>query len=130
MKVGVTTLNTYEGLFIFKETLKEDELKAVVEKTMAVIEKHGGSVLGTKILGRRNFARPMGKRDAGIYVRAVFNLDAQKVAPLLASYKLSDDVFRVQITKGDSKSLKFVADILDAETEKKAATEEVAEASA
>ena len=116
-------MNTYEGMFIFSDTLKEEDLKAVVERTMAVIEKHGGSVLGTKILGRRNFARPMGKREAGVYVRAVFNLDAQKMTPLQASYKLNEEVFRLQVTCGDSKSLEFVADVLTEESEKKAAEE-------
>jgi small subunit ribosomal protein S6 len=117
--VGVATLNTYEGLFIFADTLKEEELKAAIERTMAVIVKHGGSVLGVKKLGRRNFARPMAKRDSGVYVRAVFNLEPGEIAPLTARYKLNEDVFRVQITRGDSKSLEFVAKVLEDESEKK-----------
>ncbi len=119
-------MNTYEGLFIFADTLKEDELKTAIENAMALIEKHGGSVLGNKKLGRRAFARPMKKRESGVYVRAIFNLDPSKVSNLVASYKLSEDVFRVQITKGDSKSLEFVAQILESENEKK--SEEKSEA--
>ena len=112
-------MNTYEGLFIFADTLKEEELKAAVERTMAVIVKHGGSVLGTKKMGRRNFARPMSKRDSGIYVRAIFNLEPGEIAPLTARYKLNEDVFRVQITRGDSKSLEFAAKVLEDESDKK-----------
>ncbi len=112
-------MNTYEGLFIFADTLKEEELKDVTASAMAVIEKQGGSVLGTKKLGRRNFARPMGKRDSGVYVRTVFNLDPTKVSPLLARYNLDDDVFRVQITRGDSNSLEFVANLMTEEAEQK-----------
>ena len=117
-------MNTYEGLFIFADTLKEEELQKVTDGALAEITKLGGSVLGAKKLGRRNFARPMAKRESGIYVRAVFNLDAQSVTPLLARYKLSDEVFRVQITRGDSRSLEFVAKVLEDETKKKSEVEE------
>lgn len=119
-------MNTYEGLFIFADTLKEEELKEVVDRTMAVIVKQGGSVLGVKKMGRRNFARPMSKRDSGIYVRAVFNLDPSEVTPLQARYELSEDVFRVQITCGDSKSLEFVANLVTEEAEKKVEAEAAA----
>jgi small subunit ribosomal protein S6 len=121
--VGVATLNTYEGLFIFADTLKEEELKDVIDRAMAEVTKFDGSVLGVKKLGRRNFARPMDKRESGIYVRTVFNLDPQSITPLLARYKLSEDVFRVQVTRGDSKSLEFVAKVLEEETKKKAEAE-------
>ena len=112
-KAGVAKLNTYEGLYIFDERLKEEELKQAVDQAHALIEKHGGSVLGSKTLGRRTFARQLKKRQAGIYVRTVFNMDPEKISPLLASYKLSEVVFRVQICRGDSKSLEFVAQILE-----------------
>ena len=119
-------MNTYEGLFIFDDKLKDDELKTTVDGALALIEKQGGSVLGYKKLGRRSFARPQKKREAGIYVRAVFNLDADKVSPLLAKYKLSEDVFRVQICRGDSKSLEFVAQALEDKSDEKEVAETVA----
>jgi ribosomal protein S6 len=121
--VGVAKLNTYEGLFIFADTLKEEELKEALDGTMTMIRKQGGSVLGLKKMGRRNFARTMQKRDSGIYVRSVFNLDPSEISPLMARYNLSDDVFRVQITRGDSKSLEFVANLTIEEAEKKAEAE-------
>jgi ribosomal protein S6 len=114
-------LNTYEGLFIFDDTLKDEELSAVQDKALAEIERQGGSVLGAKRLGRRNFARPMAKRQSGNYVRAIFNLDPNNVTPLLARYKLSEDVFRVQITRGDSKSMELVREITDAAVAQKEA---------
>lgn len=112
-------MNTYEGLFIFADTLKEEELKEVTDHALDAIVKQGGSVLGSKKMGRRNFARPIGKRDSGVYVRTVFNLAPEKVSPLLARFKLSDEVFRVQVTRGNSKSLEFVANLVTEEAEKK-----------
>lgn len=102
-------MNTYEGLFIFADTMKDEELAEALERVTAEIGRQGGSVLGTKKLGRRSFARPMKKRDAGIYLRMVFSLAPNKVTPLQARFKLSEDVFRVQITRGDEKSMSFVA---------------------
>ncbi len=125
--MGVAKLNTYEGLFIFADTLKEEELKEALDGTMGMIESQGGSVLGLKKIGRRNFARTMSKRDSGIYVRSVFNIEPSKISPLMARYNLSDDVFRVQITRGDSKSLEFVANLMTEEAEKKVETEDSAE---
>jgi ribosomal protein S6 len=123
--VGGAKLNTYEGLFIFADTLKEEELKEALDGTMSMIQKQGGSVLGLKKIGRRNFARTMHKRDSGIYVRSVFNLDPSEISPLISRYNLSDDVFRVQITRGDSKSLEFVANLTIEEAEKKAKADSV-----
>jgi len=103
-------LNTYEGLFIFPELLNDEELEAARSHVLAEIERHGGKVLGQRKLGRREFARPLGKQRSGVYVRVVFDLDGGKVPALRARYRLSDDVTRVQITTGDAQSLVWVQD--------------------
>ena len=103
-------MNTYEGLFIFADTLKEEELTEALERVVAEITRQKGELIGRKTLGRRSFARPMSKRESGVYVRMVFLLAPEKVTPLQARFKLSEDVFRVQITCGDEKSASMVAD--------------------
>ncbi len=101
-------MNTYEGLFIFPELLNDEELEAAHSHVLAEIERQGGRVLGVRKLGRREFARMMAKQRSGVFVRTVFELDGDKVAPLRARYRLSDDVFRVQITRGDEKSMDWI----------------------
>jgi ribosomal protein S6 len=101
-------LNTYEGLFIFPELLNDEELEAARSHVLAEIERQGGRVLGVRKLGRREFARPLDKQRSGVFVRTVFELAGDKVAPLRARYRLSDDVFRVQITCGDGQSMDWV----------------------
>jgi len=101
-------LNTYEGLFIFPELLNDEELEAARTHVLGEIERQGGRVLGVRKLGRREFARPLAKQRSGFFVRTVFELDGGKVALLRARYRLSDDVFRVQITRGDEKSMDWV----------------------
>lgn len=101
-------MNTYEGLFIFPELLTDEELEAARSHVLAEIERNGGKILGQRRLGRREFARPLGKQRSGVYVRVVFELDGDKVPVLHARYRLSDDVTRVQITLGDEQSLAWV----------------------
>jgi len=109
-------LNTYEGLFIFPELLNDEELEAARSHVLAEIERQGGKVLGQRKLGRREFARALGKQRSGVFVRVVFELDGSKVAPLRARYRLSDDVTRVQITCGDEQSMVWVQERAAEET--------------
>jgi ribosomal protein S6 len=94
-------LKTYEALFIFSSQHKEAELDKVVDKAKDEIVRLGGDITGTRVLGKKTFARPMKKRDTGNYIRVGFFLDASKIDALLARYKLNEDVFRVQITVAD-----------------------------
>ena len=48
-------------------------------------------------LGKRPFARPMKKQDAGYYYVIDFELEGDQVTPLKERLKLNEFVFRVQI---------------------------------
>jgi len=90
-------MKKYDGLYIFAGTAKDDSLDKSVEKMGAEITRLGGTVLETEILGKRTFARPMQKRENGVYVRIRFNLDPLQVTPLTNRYLLIEELFRVQI---------------------------------
>ncbi len=93
-------MNTYEGMFIFKDSLNEDEVEDAVKDVGEEIQKLGGNVENTARVGRRPFARLQGKREkAGHYIVMNFRLDASKITPLLARLKLKDEVFRTQIMR-------------------------------
>ena len=95
-------MKTYEGMFIFKDALKDDELETAVKVVREEIEKLGGAVENTARMGRRPFARLQGKRHkAGHYIVMNFSADPQSITPLLARLKLNADVFRTQITAQD-----------------------------
>jgi ribosomal protein S6 len=102
-------VNTYEGLFIFPELLNDEEFEAARSHVLAEIERHGGKVLGVRKLGRREFARALGKKQrSGVFVRVVFEIAGDQIVLLRARYRLSDDVTRVQITCGDEQSMTWV----------------------
>lgn len=109
-------MNTYEGLFIFPEILNDEEFEAARSHVLAEIERQGGKVLGQRRLGRRDFARPIRKQRAGVYVRVVFEIDGSKIPILHGRYRLGDDLTRVQITCGDEQSLAWVQEPAEKET--------------
>jgi len=89
----------YEGLFIFPETLNEEQLDQAIDAVKAEIEKIGGSFEGSTRLGKRTFARPMKKKKAGIYAIIMFNMDGADIPALKHRLKLGANVFRSQFVK-------------------------------
>ena len=90
-------MKTYEAMFIFPSSLKDDALEKMLERIRGDIAKLNGTVVNTQVLGTRTFARPMQKRDAGLYVKMMIGLDPKDVAAFKAKCRLNEDIFRVQI---------------------------------
>jgi len=96
-------MNTYDGLFIFGETVRDERVGEMTSYVAGEIEKLGGKILNKRDMRQRSFARPMNKKETGVYVAVTFTLDPDKVADLSARYKLNDEVFRCQIVKLNEK---------------------------
>lgn len=96
-------MKTYEGLFIFSSSLKDEERKQALEKVYEVLTNAQANVLGKEELGRRSFARPIKKRHSGYYVRVLFESDPQAITKLIARFKLNNDVLRIQLLVADKK---------------------------
>ena len=96
-------MKKYDGLYIFAGNAKDDVLEASLTKAVAEIERFGGKVEVQEILGKRTFARPMHKRENGVYALVRFELDPAKVTELVNRYKLVEEVFRVQILAVDDR---------------------------
>ena len=96
-------MKKYDALYIFVGVTKDDVLEANLEKALAEVTRLGGSVLEKVSLGKRNFSRPMKKRESGVYVKVRMELDPLKVSELVNRYKLVEEVFRVQILAVDDR---------------------------
>jgi ribosomal protein S6 len=94
-------MNLYEGLFIFPETVREEEFDAVTAGVRAEIEKLGGQVESLTRMGQRGFARLLQKRKSGHYVVSRFHLDPGQLTALRTRIKLGGQVFRAQFTRAD-----------------------------
>ncbi|MFA6172787.1 MAG: 30S ribosomal protein S6 [Kiritimatiellales bacterium] len=87
---------SYEGLFIFPETLEEAQLDLAVEAVKVELEKLGGSLESSTRLGKRSFARPLRKKKNGIYVVIMFRLEGGQIDAFKHRLKLATNVFRAQ----------------------------------
>ncbi len=101
-------MRTYEGLFIFEDSLRDEALDGVLDRVRGDITRFGGQILATIHIGRKTFARPMKKRETGQYFRIVFDIGPEHIAALRARYRINEDVLRVQITLGDKNTAKLL----------------------
>lgn len=100
VREGRKKLKTYEALFIFSSSLKDEALEEVVEQIRGEIAKLNGSIQGVHPMGKRTFVRPLKKCEAGQYVRIDFCVDPGNISALQARFKLNENIFRVQIVRG------------------------------
>jgi len=84
-------------MFIFASSLKDEVLEKMLERIRGDIAKLNGTVVNTQVLGTRTFARPMQKREAGLYVKMTVSLDPQEVAAFKLKCRLNEEIFRVQL---------------------------------
>ena len=96
-------MKKYDGLYIFAGNAKDDVLENNFAKAIAEIERFGGKIESQDILGKRTFARPMHKRENGVYALVRFELDPSQVQDLVNRYRLVEEVFRVQILAVDDR---------------------------
>ena len=96
-------MKKYDGLYIFASSAKDDVLEKQIDKARGEITRLSGNVLSTDLLGKKTFARPLHKRDNGVYVKIRFELDPAQIPTLIGRYHLSEDVFRVQILAVDER---------------------------
>jgi len=96
-------MKKYDGLYIFAGNAKDDVLESNLTKAVSEIERFGGKVESQDILGKRTFARPMHKRENGVYALVRFEMDPAKVKELVNRYRLVEEVFRVQILAVDER---------------------------
>ncbi len=122
-------MKTYDALYIFVGIAKDDVLDANLEKALAEVTRLGGNVVAKETLGRRPFARPMKKRENGVYVKVRFELDPLKVDELVNRYHLVEEVFRVQILAVDARREAKIASERQARAER-IAKKEAAQAAA
>ena len=116
-------MKKYDALYIFVGIAKDDALEANLEKALAEVTRLGGNVITKDSLGKRGFARPMKKRENGVYVKVRFEFDPQKIDELVKRYQLVEEVFRVQILAVDERREAKIAQERNVRAERLAKTE-------
>ena len=92
-------MNNYEGLFIAKPDLKEDDVKNLFKIISEAVSKNGGTITKEESWGKKQLAYPVKKFKEGYYYKLDFTAPADAIAKMDAVYKLNQDILRVMITK-------------------------------
>ena len=121
-------MKKYDGLYIFAGSARDEVLDKMIEAASAEIGNHSGNILSTEMLGKKTFARPMKKRDNGVYVKIRFEIDPAAIEKLTKRYKLIEDVFRVQFLAVDERLETVLAEQADAAVAREVARTEAAAA--
>ena len=90
-------MKKYEAIFILDMRKVEDEGKAFSEEFAKLIEGWNGKMVESIGMGRRQFAREIKKRKAGVYLNFVFEVDADKETMIREQYRLDERVLRIMI---------------------------------
>lgn len=90
-------MRTYDIIFILDEKKFEDGGDGFARDVEAHLKSLGGTVKERSALGRRTFARPIGRIHAGAYWEFIADLDPAKVSVLQEKYRLNAAVLRMQV---------------------------------
>ena len=92
-------MENYEGLFIIKPEIKEEEVKNVYKVISDSVAKHGGSIKKEDIWGKRQLAYPVKKSKEGYYYKLDFTAPTAAIVKVEEACRLNDDILRTMITR-------------------------------
>ena len=92
-------MNNYEGLFIIKPDLNEDNVKGVHKILGELVAKSGGTVKKEEVWGKRALAYPVMKFKEGNYYKLDFEAPGDAVSKVEAACKLNADIIRIMISR-------------------------------
>ena len=92
-------MNNYEGLFIIKSDIKEEDLKNVFKGIIDTVAKNGGQMNKEESWGKKQLSYPVKKAKEGYYYKLEFTAPAEAIAKLEAGFKLNADILRMMITR-------------------------------
>lgn len=90
-------MNTYETVFILDNRKVDDRGEGFSRGVRQHIESLGGSVDHVESLGRKTFARPIGRHRAGVYWDFIMQLDPARVDGFRERYRLDNTVLRLEM---------------------------------
>ncbi len=89
----------YEGLFILKNTAREEALKETIDKISAEIAAAGGKIETVQKMDKKAFSRVADRKNSsGYYVNILFESEPDGIAKLRHRFVNNDEIFRVLFT--------------------------------
>lgn len=92
-------MNNYEGLFIIKPDLKEEDIKNAFKVIGETVSKAGGDVKKEDIWGKKPLVYPVKKFKEGYYYKLDFSAPPGSIEKMEGAYKLNANILRMMITR-------------------------------
>lgn len=92
-------MNNYEGVFVIKPDLKEEELKAACKVIGDLVVKSGGNVKKEEAWGKRLLAYPINKLKEAYYYKFEFEAPSEAIGKIEAACKMDANIVRVMVTR-------------------------------
>lgn len=92
-------MENYEGLFIIKPDIKEEDVKNIFKTIGDSVAKNGGSVKKEEVWGKKQLAYPVKKFKEAYYYKLDFAAPTSVILKLEEAFRLNDDILRTMITR-------------------------------
>ena len=89
-------MRSYETLMIIRQSLEEEEAKAVLDDISALITREGCTIIGVDLWGLRRLEYPIDREESGHYAVINFSSEAGVVKELERVTGIRDDVLRIK----------------------------------
>lgn len=92
-------MNKYEGIFIIKPNLTEENSKAALGLIEDEIKKNEGEIEKVDTWGKRNLAYSIKKFNEGVYYKIDFGLMPSALKDMDRKFRLDDNILRFMVIK-------------------------------
>ena len=93
-------MNKYEGMFIIKPDLGEEEKKTIFGQINDSVSKNNGQIIESSVWAeKRKFCFPIKKCLDGLYYLVVFSMQPAGIKELRHAYTLNENILRVMVTR-------------------------------
>src|ERR1700759_3190127 len=91
----------YEVVFIVDPDTPEEETKRLTENLQTIVTDQGGTVVKSEVMGRRQLAYQIGRKNEGTYVLFEIEGTGGEIAELERRMRVSDQVLRYLTVRVD-----------------------------
>ncbi len=87
-------MNKYELLYIVPTQYTDDEVVEIKTKIADVVQKNGGTIISSEVLGKIKLAYPINKIRHGSYVLTYFDAEPEAIKEMDRLLSLSEELLR------------------------------------
>lgn len=101
-------MRTYQTIVVIDSLLKSEEIDAIIEKVMRIINNNGGKAKSVDRWEKKRLAYEIKNRQYGYYVEIIFEAPGDLVKILERDYRLDENILRYLTTVLDKKAIAYL----------------------